>query len=58
MRVADAVITMGRGDALPVYPGKLTATGRTTQRKSLQEVRSPSETRSTPRVRGLLEELV
>jgi hypothetical protein len=28
VRAADAVITMGCGDACPVYPGRCTATGR------------------------------
>jgi arsenate reductase (thioredoxin) len=59
VRAADAVITMGCGDACPVYPGKLYRDWQVNdpKSKSLEEVRLIRD-EIDHRVRGLLDELV
>jgi arsenate reductase (thioredoxin) len=57
VRAADAVITMGCGDACPVYPGKMYRDWQVEdpKGKGLEEVRAIRDDRQ---VRGLLDELV
>lgn len=59
VRAADVVITMGCGDACPVYPGKCYLEWELTDPagKSLQEIR-PIRDDIDARVRALLAELV
>jgi protein-tyrosine-phosphatase len=59
VRAADAVITMGCGDACPVYPGKLYRDwdAEDPKGKSLEDVRRIRDDLDA-RVRDLLHELV
>jgi arsenate reductase (thioredoxin) len=59
VRAADAVITMGCGDACPVYPGKMYRDWQVDdpKGKSLEDVRAIRD-EIDHRVRGLLDELV
>ena len=59
VRAADAVVTMGCGDACPIYPGKRYLDWEVPDPagKPIEEVRSIRD-EIDKRVRGLLEELV